>query len=108
MDNRYNRREVSVGAAVDYVARAVRASLEQFLGQRGSAEVIPRARNRLESDPGRSARRRRRDGPRALSPAMPAVQPTGTSTSHSTATSCAWPSSARPSSRSTMCSSASA
>lgn len=49
MDDRYNRREVSVGAAVDYVARTVRKALEPLLGDRASPEVLPRARSRLVS-----------------------------------------------------------
>lgn len=49
MDDRYNRREVSVGAAVDYVARTVRKALEPLLGDRASPEVLPRARSRMTS-----------------------------------------------------------
>lgn len=48
-DERYNRREMSVGAAVDYVARTVRANLAPFLGDRASPDIIPRATNRLVS-----------------------------------------------------------
>jgi len=48
-DERYNRREMSVGAAVDYVVRTVRANLEPFLGDRASPDIIPRATNRLVS-----------------------------------------------------------
>lgn len=49
MDDRYNRREVSVGAAVDYVSRTVRQALEPMLGDRASPEILPRARSRLTS-----------------------------------------------------------
>lgn len=49
MDDRYNRREVSVGAAVDYVSRTVRQALQPLLGERASPEVLPRARSRLTS-----------------------------------------------------------
>lgn len=48
-DDRYNRREVSVGAAVDYVARAVRENLASLLGERAAPEILTRARSRLES-----------------------------------------------------------
>lgn len=47
MDDRYNRREVSVGAAVDYVGRTVRQALEPLLGDRASPEILQRARARL-------------------------------------------------------------
>ena len=49
LDDRYNRKEVSVGAAVDYVSRTVRAAMEPLLGERASPEVLPRARARLEA-----------------------------------------------------------
>jgi hypothetical protein len=49
VDDRYNRREISTGAATDYVARAVRANLEPLLGTRASPEAIPRAASRVES-----------------------------------------------------------
>ena len=48
-DARHNRREISVGAAVDYVANTVRANLEMLLGERASFEVMGRAKSRLES-----------------------------------------------------------
>lgn len=48
-DARYNRHEVSVGAAVDYVANAVRENLEMLLGERASFEVMARAKSRVES-----------------------------------------------------------
>lgn len=48
-DARYNRREISCGAAVDYVARSARANLERMLGERASPEAIPRAYSALES-----------------------------------------------------------
>lgn len=48
-DERYNRREMSVGAAVDYVARTVRAALEPLVGGRASPAILARARTRLES-----------------------------------------------------------
>lgn len=47
MDDRYNRREVSVGAAVDYVSRTVREAMEPLLGDRASPEILPRANARL-------------------------------------------------------------
>lgn len=49
LDDRYNRREISTGAATDYVARAVRAQLEMLLGTRGSPFSIPLAVSRVES-----------------------------------------------------------
>ncbi len=48
-DDRYDLREVSVGAAADYVARAVRANLEMFLGTRGAPLSLASIRSRLES-----------------------------------------------------------
>jgi hypothetical protein len=48
-DARYNRHEISVGAAVDYVANMVRTNLEMLLGERASFEVMGRAKSRLES-----------------------------------------------------------
>jgi hypothetical protein len=48
-DERYNRREVSVGAAVDYVARSVRNGMAVMLGTRASGITIARAQSRLES-----------------------------------------------------------
>lgn len=49
MDDRYNRKEISVGAAVDYVSRSVRSAMELLLGDRASPEILPRARARLEA-----------------------------------------------------------
>lgn len=48
-DARYDRREVSVGAAVDYVARSVRAAMEPLLGTRGDDNALLAARTRLTS-----------------------------------------------------------
>lgn len=48
-DDRYDRREISVGAAVDYVVRTVRAALAPLLGDRASPQILPSARSRLDS-----------------------------------------------------------
>lgn len=49
LDERYNRREVSVGAAVDYVARSVRDGLVQFLGRRAAPVTVAAIRSRTDS-----------------------------------------------------------
>ena len=49
LDERYNRREVSVGAATDYVARSVRDGLQQFLGRRAAPITVAAIRTRTDS-----------------------------------------------------------
>lgn len=45
----FNRREASVGAAVDYVARAVREALEPLKGKKGGPAWLAEARSRTEA-----------------------------------------------------------
>jgi hypothetical protein len=48
-DSKYNRVEVSTGAATDYTARAVRVALDQFVGQKANPLNLERARSVTES-----------------------------------------------------------
>ena len=48
-DSKFNRVEVSTGAATDFVLRSVRAALEDFVGEKASPETLFQARSRTET-----------------------------------------------------------
>lgn len=45
----YNRVEISVGVALDFVARNVRNALDDLRGQKGTVQLLGQAKNRVES-----------------------------------------------------------
>lgn len=48
-NSNYNRVEVSVGVAMDYVARAIRTTLDELRGKRGTPAVLSEAVSRTDS-----------------------------------------------------------
>lgn len=49
VNNNYNKREMSVGAAVDYVARSMREALAPVIGKKNGPAAIVEARTRAEA-----------------------------------------------------------